>query len=146
MNRQQFEETFRKLVRSHGSRRTNERCVACEGCERCTDSTFCRSSVALVRCHYCVDAVDCVDSTHCRDSRTLVSCTHCQSCDRCTNSAYLSYCLDCADCHYCFGCVGLAKQEFHILNEPYDRSTYFKLTGQLSRALHGQALERLAGR
>jgi hypothetical protein len=38
-------------------------------------------------------------------------------------------------CNYCFGCVGLSNKDFHILNEPYDRSTYFETVARLSRAL-----------
>jgi len=146
MTRQEFQEAFRELLRSHGSRSGNERCVACEQCERCTDCTFCRSSVGLVRCHYCVDTADSVDCTHCRGSRTLVGCTHCGSSEHCTNSAYLAYCVDCADCTYCFGCIGVASGEFLILNQQYDRSSYFKLTSQLTQALRGEELGRLSGR
>jgi hypothetical protein len=146
MNRQEFEHAFRELVRGHGSRSANERCVACDRCERCTDCTFCSSSVALVRCHYCVDSADSVDCTHCRGVQTLVGCTHCRGSERCTNSAYLSYCVDCADCTYCFGCVGLANREFYILNEPYDRSTYFKVSAALAEALGDQPLDRLVRR
>jgi len=31
--------------------------------------------------------------------------------------------------------VGLHKKDFHILNEPYDRTTYFALVASLSREL-----------
>jgi hypothetical protein len=31
--------------------------------------------------------------------------------------------------------VGLARRDFHILNEPYDRATYFELTARLAREL-----------
>jgi hypothetical protein len=44
-------------------------------------------------------------------------------------------CVDCTDCTYCFGCVGLGRKDFHILNEPYDRETYFALTARLARDL-----------
>ena len=42
---------------------------------------------------------------------------------------------DCSSCTYCFGCVGLVRKEFHILNEPYDRKTYFKLVKALMAEL-----------
>jgi hypothetical protein len=38
-------------------------------------------------------------------------------------------------CTYCLGCVGLSHKDFHILNQPYDRSTYFEISRRLSRAL-----------
>jgi hypothetical protein len=31
--------------------------------------------------------------------------------------------------------VGLAKRDFHILNEPYDRQTYFATIAKLQREL-----------
>jgi hypothetical protein len=43
--------------------------------------------------------------------------------------------VDCSGCTYCFGCVGLSRKDFHILNQPYDRSTYFKITSKLTRDL-----------
>jgi hypothetical protein len=50
-------------------------------------------------------------------------------------SAYLVRSVGCAGCTYCFGCVGLQRRDFHILNEAYDRATYFEVTARLSRAL-----------
>jgi hypothetical protein len=38
-------------------------------------------------------------------------------------------------CTYCLGCVGLSHKDFHILNQPYDRSAYFELSRQLLREL-----------
>ncbi len=64
-----------------------------------------------------------------------MNCTHCLECERCIASAYLVKCVNCTGCSYCFGCVGLAKKDFHILNEPYDRQTYFALVEKLQREL-----------
>jgi len=50
-------------------------------------------------------------------------------------SAFLVRSLDCADCTYCFGCVGLTKKSFHILNEPYGRTEYFRAIEPLKAAL-----------
>jgi hypothetical protein len=130
-----FESELRRLLQAHEQHTENERCIECAGCERCKDSTFCKSSKALVRCHYCVDAQRCVDSNHCRASRDLMACNHCVACERCASSSYLVKSIDCTGCTYCFGCVGLNKKDFHILNRPYDRSAYFALTGRLAREL-----------
>jgi hypothetical protein len=133
--RAEFEAELRRLTQQHEQSADNERCVACVACERCKDSTFCKSSRGLVRCHYCVDSQRCVDCTHCRASKDLVSCNHCVACERCAQSAYVIKSIDCTGCTYCFGCVGLSKKDFHILNRPYDRSAYFALTARLSREL-----------
>jgi hypothetical protein len=53
----------------------------------------------------------------------------------CSGSNYLALCRSCSDCNYCFGCVGLQNKDFHILNEPYTRDAYFKLTRELEREL-----------
>jgi hypothetical protein len=135
LSRAEFEAELRQLVQQHEQAADNERCVACERCERCQDCTFCRGSKALTRCHYCVDSQRCIDCTHCRASRDLLACNHCVACDRCVQSAYLVKSIDCTGCTYCFGCVGLSKKDFHILNRPYDRSTYFALTARLGREL-----------
>jgi hypothetical protein len=63
-------------------------------------------------------------------------------CERCIGSAYLVRCVGCSGCTYCFGCVGIARRDFHILNEPYDRTTYFEITRRLARDLR---LERVDG-
>ncbi len=131
----EFARLFAELVKEHGNRRENERCVQCVDCLRCVDSTFCKASRELARCNYCVDCEGCIDSNHCFGSRTLVGCTHCAESDRCSRSAYLERCADCDDCRYCFGCVGLSGREFHILNRPYGRSEYFKMTVELKQSL-----------
>lgn len=135
MTKSEFEAELRRLFQAFEGRTENERCVECVGCERCVDSTFCRGSKALVRCNYCVDSQRCTDCGHCRASRDLIGCNHCVACDRCARSSYLTKCVDCSGCTYCFGCVGLSGKDFHILNKPYDRSTYFALTSKLAREL-----------
>ena len=135
MNRSEFEAALKKLVTEAGARVDNQRCLACERCERCTDSTFCKESKGLSRCNYCVRSTDCVDSSHLTDCVGCLSSTHCVASQRCTGSAYLVRSIGCVGCTYCFGCVGLHKKDFHILNEPYDRATYFERVAKLSREL-----------
>ena len=131
----ELDAAFKRLLQAHESGKESVRCIECTGCERCTDSTFCRASKALVSCHYCVECDRCYASTHCRSSRDLLHCNHCVASDRCSHSSHLYRSVDCNGCSYCFGCVGLSKKDFHILNEPYDRSTYFALTARLIREL-----------
>src|ERR1700722_12389471 len=67
-----------------------------------------------------------------RSERANIGCVACERCEQCseccTASAYLVRCFDCSSCTYCFGCVGLYKSDFSILNQRYDRATYFELT------------------
>lgn len=130
-----FAEGLERLRREHAARRDNERCIACADCSRCSDCTFCKGSRDLARCNYCVDCEGCVDSNHCSSSRALVGCIHCHLSERCSRSAYVERSVDCDDCRYCFGCVGLSGKEFHVLNRPYPRSEYFRLTAELKRQL-----------
>lgn len=135
MTPEAFERAFRALLGRHEARDDNPGCIACDDCRRCRDSTFCKRSVALVRCHYCVESERCVDCTHCREGRDLIGCNHCVRSQGCSRSAYLERCVDCSDCNYCFGCVGLTGREFYILNERYDRQTYFQRVAELTRGL-----------
>lgn len=135
IGRAEFEAEVRRLREAHEQDTDNERCIECSGCERCKDCTFCKGSKALARCHYCVDSQRCSDCTHCRGSKDLVACNHCVASERCVQSSYLVKSVDCTGCTYCFGCVGLSRKDFHILNKPYDRSTYFAITSRLAREL-----------
>ncbi|HVU04446.1 MAG TPA: hypothetical protein VHE30_21965 [Polyangiaceae bacterium] len=130
-----FEEEFRALLRSLGDGASNEQCVECAGCRACQGSTFCRDSERLCRCHYCVRCSLCTDCSHCRFSRGLVACNHCIETETSVRCSYLVRCVSLTDCTYCFGCVGLSGKDFHLLNVPYDRSTYFEITARLSREL-----------
>jgi hypothetical protein len=130
-----FEAALRKLMNTARSERANVGCVACERCEQSSECTFCVDSKSLTRCHYCSKCESCTESSHCIACRSCRGCKHCVDSDRCTASAYLVRCLDCSSCNYCFGCVGLYKTDFSILNQPYDRTTYFALTARLSREL-----------
>lgn len=130
-----FERLHRELLVSAENRRDNDACVECSGCIACQGSTFCKDSERLSRCHYCVRCELCSESSHCRDCRLVVACHHCLDCESCTRSSYLVRSVSVSDSNYCFGCVGLSGKDFHILNEPYDRATYFEITRRLAREL-----------
>jgi hypothetical protein len=130
-----FEARYRELVSSVERHGVNQSCVECEHCQACNLSTFCRHSRQLVRCHYCVECEQCSDSSHCRGSSGLLSCHHCVDTTSCVRSSYLVRCSSLSHCNYCLGCVGLSHRDYHILNQPYDRSEYFSLTRDLLRQL-----------
>jgi hypothetical protein len=135
MNGAEFETALRNLVAKAGRSSENIGCLACDGCERCSECTFCASSKGLARCHYCSECADCTDCAHCQRCSGCLACQHCVETDRCIGSAYLVRSTGCSACNYCFGCVGLSRRDFHILNEPYDRATYFEMTSRLLREL-----------
>jgi hypothetical protein len=135
MDRASFEAAFRKLMASPGAQTANVGCIGCERCLGATDSTFCVDCKQIARCQYCTGCEDSSDCAHCTNSRGLRACQHCVECQRCSDSAYLVRSVSCVNCTYCFGCVGLSRKDFHILNEPYDRQTYFATVAKLSREL-----------
>jgi hypothetical protein len=135
MDRASFELAYRKLTAARAQLTANVGSVACERCVSASLCMFCVDCKQIERCQYCTRCNDCVDCAHCEASRELRSCQHCAHCERCTGSAYLVRCDRCDGCSYCFGCVGLTGKDFHILNEPYDRQTYFAMVAQLSREL-----------
>jgi hypothetical protein len=135
MNRSEFEAAYRKLLGAHGTQSANSGSIACERCTGAIDSTFCVECSQVTRCHYCQGSQGCSDCSHCARCRECLGCTHCQDAERCSQSAYLERCASCTRCNYCFGCVGLSGKDFHVLNEPYDRETYFATVARLRREL-----------
>jgi len=131
LTRTEFEAAFKALRADYAARQDNVSCIGCEHCSRCTESMFCIESQGLVRCQYCTRSIDCTDCAHCQRSTACLRCTHCDDCERCTASAYLVKSIGCNECTYCYGCVGLSKKDFHILNQPYDRQTYFAIVAAL---------------
>ncbi len=134
MDARQFQTRFHRLL-DEAAAGVNLGCVQLVHCQRCTASTFCQQSEHLVRCHYCVECKLCTECSHCRGSERLLACHHCDACDGCIASSYLVRCRALSQCTYCFGCVGLNNRDFHILNQPYDRSDYFRITRDLLRQL-----------
>ena len=135
MNRTEFESALKTLIAQAGTRTSNQGCLACDRWERSTDSTFCTDCKGVSRCHYCARSEDCADSSHLTACTGCRSSTHCVASDRCSGCAYVVRSVSCVGCTYCFGCVGLHKKDFHILNEPHDRTTYFAKVAQLTREL-----------
>ena len=135
MNRSEFEAALRNLLANAGVAGGNLSCLACEQCQGCSECTFCHSSRGLARCHYCTGCTDCTDCAHCVRSSGCLGCQHCVEAERCIGSAYLVRSVGCNGCNYCFGCVGLSRRDFHVLNQPYDRASYFELTARLEREL-----------
>jgi hypothetical protein len=134
MSGSEFEAALRALA--DGSLASdNLGCLACEGCERCRECTFCVESRGLAGCHYCSGCDECVDCSHCATCRGCSTCQHCAESEHCVGCAYLVRSTGCTGCTYCFGCVGLSRRDFCILNEPYDRATYFAVTARLAREL-----------
>lgn len=130
----EFEARYQRLV-SKLDTGHNQDCIECRNCRACARSTFCRDSERLVGCHYCVASTNCTDCSHSSHSSRLVGCHHCLLSEDCTASSYLVRCTALANCTYCFGCIGLSGKDFYILNEPYERAEYFKVTARLTREL-----------
>jgi hypothetical protein len=131
----EFEQRFRELAKAHESGTQNVGCLGCERCERCADSTFLVECRNVARSQYCRSCVDCTECSHSVSCTACFGCSHCERCERCLASAYLVRSIACSGCTYCFGCVGLAKKDFHILNEAYDREAYFARVAELRRAM-----------
>ncbi len=130
----EFESRYQDLTRRLDSG-ANQDCIECNRCVACSRSTFCREGERLVGCHYCTSCKACTDCSHCRRCERLVGCNHCVASEDCTACSYLTRCRAMSNCSYCFGCVGLSSKDFHILNEPYSREDYFRITQELSRDL-----------
>jgi len=135
MDPREFKKALTALEKAFDTDPINVNSHNVDDCTRCTNSVFCKSCDRCYKCSYCTECESSTNLTHC------VGCSSCHhvansvQCVSCTSSAFLVMCRDMSECNYCFGCVGLSRKDFHILNEPYDRSTYFKIIKELALAL-----------
>lgn len=107
----------------------------CEGCIGCRDCRFCEGCTRCVECTYCEGCEDCESCTQCRGCESCTRTTHTEHSADCVGCSYLVLCLDCEDCVHCFACVGLAGEEFCVLNEKLTKSAYFKRVAALREEL-----------
>ncbi len=130
MDKRTFLDELARLERS-AHERGNPGSYQSDDCDNSSHCMFCAGCKDCHRCNYAVDCSGCTRCTHVRDCVACHHSTHLEGCERCVECQYLVRCRDCAECLYCFGCVGLVRKEFHILNQPYDRKTYFQKVKQL---------------
>lgn len=134
-NARDFLAQLDQLERDHNADTANPGSYRCEGCARCAGCMFCTQCSDCTKCTYCTDCTHCTKCTHCTDCAHTHASAYCVASSNCTGSQYLILCRACDDCTFCFGCVGLKEREFHILNQPYDRKTYFKVVTRLKKEL-----------
>ncbi len=130
-----FDRAFLALKSAHQGAAENLQGFALKDCRHCSSCMFCTGCDACYRCTHCVGCVQSSNCTHCVDCTGCHHSAYCKDSLRCVGSKYLEHCESCADCTYCFGCVGLAKKEFHILNKPYDKRTYFDVVAKLRKVM-----------
>ena len=135
MNKRDFVEAYAKLQKGFATDDTNPMSYGCVGSRRCAGCMFCKDCEGCYRCSHCISCIECSNCVHCLQCESCHSSQHCVQSKLCTGSAYLYLCQNLSDCTYCFGCVGLAKKDFHILNEPYPRAQYFEIVKKLKREL-----------
>jgi hypothetical protein len=135
MDPREFRKRLDELEHAFDADPANVKGHSLRDCKRCSSCVFCEECVRCHKCSYCKGCEGSTNLTHC------VGCTACHNlansveCSGCTSSAFLVLSRDLTECNYCFGCVGLSRKDFHILNEKFDRSTYFKMVADLSAAL-----------
>jgi hypothetical protein len=135
VTKEEFLTEYQQLVGAYVEGSDNVGCVECSDCKGCRDCVFCKGCVRCYRSRYSNDCAESLLLTHCERCRDCRSLAYCQDCDHCGDSNYLVYCRSCFECDYCFGCVGLARQDFCILNKKYSRSEYFRQVAELRQAL-----------
>ena len=106
--------------------------------------------------YFCFDVKECEDVGYLLESKNLrdsydisiledsemcyeVSSAHvlnnCNFCFMCVSSSDLEYCEFVMNSKHCFGCISLNHREYHILNEPYSKSAYFKKVAEIKDEL-----------
>ena len=135
MDAKEFQRQLTALEHRFDTDPVNNKSHGLTDCTRCSSCVFCTGSDRCYKCSYCSQCVNSTNLTHrssCISSHNMANSVECTNC---TNSAFLVQCKDMTECNYCFGCVGLSRKDFHILNEPYSRSEYFKITDKLFKTL-----------
>lgn len=117
----------------------NFRCEGCDGCRRCR---FCTGCTRCDECTYCEGCEECVRCNRCKGSVRCRESSQLELCDGCDRSQHLVLCLACVDSSHCFACVGLAGEEFCVLNQRLPRKEYFRVVAALRAQLDGSPLAR----
>jgi hypothetical protein len=133
--RAEFERALQQLTRAYGARQDNPASYKSDDSERCVQCMFTTRSRDCFHCTYCAECAECTDCTHCTRTTHSHSSSYCVDAHHCVKCSYVLMSRHCYECLFCFGCVGLAKKEFHILNMPFSRTTYFKLVAELKAQL-----------
>lgn len=141
MTARAFEAERQRLLRAFERSAENPGSVSCTGCRQCVSCMFCSDCEECYRCTHSTGCRASSHLTHCRECDACHDCAYCIRSESCTRSSYLVLSRSMSECTYCFGCVGLAKKDFHILNVPYTRSEYFRITRALAEEL-GLGLSR----
>jgi hypothetical protein len=131
----EFDRAFSALKASYQGAADNPQGFELKNCRYCSSCMFCTGCESCYRCTHCTGCVQCSNCTHCVDCTGCHQSAYCKKSERCVGSKYLEHCESCADCTYCFACVGLSKKDFHILNEPYDKRTYFEVVAKLRKLM-----------
>ena len=135
LDAREFERRLAELQRRYEGAKDGQGSYGCVRCVDCTACMFCIDCEECYRCTHCRSCTRCTASTHCIDCRGCHESSYCRSSESCSGSSFLTLCRECTECTYCFGCVGLHNKEFYILNERYDRQTYFEIVARLEREL-----------
>lgn len=135
MDAREFERALKELRSAYQSAAENPQGYQLKDCRHCGSCMFCTSCENCYRCTHCTGCINCSNSTHCDGCEACHSSAYCVDSQNCVGCKYLEACEACADCTYCFGCVGLSRKDFHILNEPYPRTEYFKTVEKLRKQL-----------
>lgn len=135
LTRVEFERALQALQRAYGATKDNPSSYRSDDCERCVQCMFTTASKDCFHCTYCHQCVECTDCTHCTRAKASHGSSYCVDVHHCVKCSYVLLSQHCYECLFCFGCVGLSKKEFHILNQPFPRTTYFKLVAELKAQL-----------
>jgi len=83
---------------------------------------------------YIWDSKNCVDNLNIEKCELCYECVDCFKCynacysERCRESHDITHCFDLSLCENCFACAGMRGKKFHILNKPFDKNEYQRIT------------------
>ncbi len=125
--------------------------------ENCTGNCIYNSK----NIHHSYDVHDCEDSGYLLESKKIKDsydisvlessqlcyqiCTsqalnNCNFCYFCLQSSDLEFCECVNASEFCFGCISLHRKKYYILNQPYSKEEYFKITAEIKADLRARKL------
>ena len=134
MDPSEFEKAFQELKAGYQDAADNPQGFELKDCRHCSICMFCVGCDSCYRCTHCIGCEQCSNCTHCSECDDCHQSAYCTRSRLCVGSKYLEHCESCAECSFCFACVGLSKKDFYILNQKYDKKTYFALVAKLRKS------------
>jgi len=152
LKREQIQNEFQKLkLKIPRINLSNINCENCSGnciynskniyesydVDGCEDSGYLLESKKLKNCY---DITILENAELCYQICSSHVMNNCNFCYFCVNGSDLEFCECVIASEFCFGCISLHRKRYYILNQPYSKEEYFKITAEIKADLKTKGL------